>query len=104
MDVLVVALFLALVSNRVVAGLVAPVRQKWPELDMWWLIYVSWVIGGLLGWLAEVNLFAAYLPNELAGRVLSAVVIGGGANMIYDIWGQKTNKIEIMSGSVNGKG
>jgi hypothetical protein len=62
---------------------------------MWWLIYPSWVIGGLLGWLAEVNLFAAYLPNEMAGRVFSAVVIGGGANMIYDIWGKKPVLIEF---------
>jgi hypothetical protein len=87
MDVYVIALFIALATNRIIEGVMEPVRKKFPTLDLWWLIYVAWGLGGLIAWLAEINLFAAYLPSVVAGRVLTAVVVGGGANLIRDIFG-----------------
>ncbi len=86
-SVLVAALFLALVANRIVEGVADPIRKKFPKLDLWWLIYVAWLVGGVIAWLAEINLFADYIPNVLAGRILTAIVVGGGANLIRDIFG-----------------
>jgi hypothetical protein len=86
---LVIAVFLATITNRLVEAVVAPVKQKYPSLDLWYLIYVAWVVGGLLAWLSGVNLFAEYLPSELAGRILTAIVVGGGANLIADVFGPR---------------
>lgn len=86
MEALTLAFFLALIANRLTAAIVEPVKQHWPALDLWWLIYPSWVIGGLLAWLAGANLFAAYFADPLAGRLLSAVVIGGGSNLLHDLF------------------
>ena len=58
MDSLVIASFLSLVANRIVEAVVQPLKLKFPELDFWWLIYVTWLVGGLLGYAAGVNLFA----------------------------------------------
>jgi len=47
------------------------------------------VVGGLIGWFSEINLFADYIPNLLVGRMLSTVVIGGGSNLIHDLASNK---------------
>jgi hypothetical protein len=83
---LVVALFLATVANRLVEALVVPLyeRFKW---DRFSILYISWVVAGLLVWISGVNLFATYLPNNLlAGQILTAIVAGGGANFIADLF------------------
>jgi hypothetical protein len=88
LEPLFAALFLSVVANRLIEALKAPIIQKYPNLDLWWLIYVSWVVGAALAWLAQINLFALLIPNldPLAGRILSAIVIGGGSNLINDIF------------------
>jgi len=48
-------------------------------------MYASWVLSGILVWLAGVNLFAAFIPGELIGKILTAVVAGGGANLLHDL-------------------
>lgn len=99
LQALTVALFLALVTNRIIQALVEPVKLKWPSVDLWWLIYVSWVFGGVLAWLANINLFTGVLPqlDPLTGRVLTAIVTGGGANLIADVVGYlKTGASQII--------
>ncbi len=88
MDLIATALFLALAANRVIEAIVAPVKQRYPNLDLWWLIYVSWIGGGALSFAAGVNLFATLLPalNPTVGLVLTALVVGGGANLISDLF------------------
>lgn len=88
MDLIATALFLALAANRIIEAFVKPVKQRYPNLDLWWLIYVSWIGGGALSFLAGVNLFAALLPtlNPTVGLVLTALVVGGGANLISDLF------------------
>jgi hypothetical protein len=84
-----VALFLAIVNNRIIEAVAAPLKKKYPDLDTWWLIYVAWAVGGVLAWLSGVNLFADYLQAPLAGRILTAIVVGGGANLIADLFGDR---------------
>lgn len=84
------ALLLALVANRLVEAVVAPLKKRYAEMDFWWLIYAAWGLGGVLAWFAGVNLFGANFPDyEIVGRLLTAVVVGGGSNLIHDIFGGK---------------
>lgn len=83
------ALFLALVTERLTAAIVAPIKQKFQTIDFWWLVYLSWLIGGALVFLAGINLFPDMFSNELVGRVLSSVVAGGGANLLHDLFDRK---------------
>lgn len=92
---LLIAVFLSTVTNRLVAAFVKPLWTKF-SLDPFWLLYISWLIGGALAWLAGINLVAVYIPDPLAGRILTAVVVGGGANLIHDLFDLKPD-----SGSTN---
>lgn len=80
------AVFLVVVVERLVAGLVAPLKRRWPQSDFWWMVYVAWVVGAVVVWLAGINLFAGVIWNDVVGRVLSAVVAGGGANLLHDVF------------------
>ena len=71
-------------ANRLVAALVTPIFEKY-GLDKFWLMFVSWALSGVFVWLTGVNLFAAYIPNVLVGKILTAVVAGGGSNLLHDL-------------------
>jgi len=71
-------------ANRLVAALITPIFDKY-GWDKFWLMFVSWAIAGVLVWLSGVNLFAAYFPSEIVGKVLTAVVAGGGGNLLHDL-------------------
>jgi hypothetical protein len=90
MESLIIAGFLALAANRITEAIVKPIKLKFPKLDLWWLIYPTWILGGGLAWAAGVDLFATYFPSDTAivGRVLTAVVVGGGSNLIADVFGK----------------
>lgn len=71
-------------ANRLVAALITPIFDKY-GWDKFWLMFVSWAIAGVLVWLSGVNLFAAYFPSVLVGKVLTAIVAGGGGNLLHDL-------------------
>ena len=80
------AVLLAVVNRAIVDYLTAPVRQRYPDLDLWFLVYVSFVMGGVIGWLSGVNLFSEIPTMPLIlGRILMAASIGGGANLLHDL-------------------
>ena len=85
MEALATAAFLAVVANRLVEGFITPIFDKF-GFDKFYLMYISWIIGGALVWFSGVNLFAAYLPDPLVGQIMTAVVGGGGANMLHDLF------------------
>ena len=84
--------FLMIVANRIVAGLIVPIfeKKKW---DTFYVMYVSWLVSGLLAALGEINLFSTIfpaliwgiLPGRVVGIILTAIVAGGGANLIDDL-------------------
>lgn len=88
MNELTIAIFLSVITNRVIEAFVQPVKKRFPELDFWWLVYVAWPVGGGLAWLAGINLFTALVPglDPLVGRVLTSVVVGGGSNLLADLF------------------
>ena len=89
MEALSVAAFLSLVNTTIVDYLVKPIKENFPNLNTWWLVYVSLITGGLLVWFSGVNLFEAYLPDPLVGRVMTAIVAGGGSNLLYRVFTRK---------------
>lgn len=83
------ALFLATANYAVVNYLVDPIRQRFPDLDLWWVVYVSFITGGLLAWFAGVDLFSEAINNEVMSRLVTAAVIGGGSNLINAVFGNR---------------
>ena len=81
-------------ANRLVAALITPLFDKY-GWDHFSLMYVAWMISGVFVWLTGVNLFAPYIPNELIGQILTAIVAGGGGNLLHDITDQGTTLIGI---------
>ncbi len=82
--VLGIVIGMMVLANRLVAALITPIFDKY-ELDHFWLMFVAWVISGVFVWLTGVNLFAPYIPNALIGQILTAVVAGGGGNLLHDL-------------------
>jgi len=86
MEALSAALFLSVANKAIVDYLIEPIRKKFPQVDMWWLVYVALVTGGLIGWLSQANVFAQYIPDALTGRILTAILVGGGSSLIHNIF------------------
>ncbi len=82
---IVIAAFMATAANRLVAGLINPFWEKL-NLDKFYLMYVAWAVGGVLVWLTHVNIFVDFVPDPLTGQILTALVSGGGANIIHDLF------------------
>jgi len=81
-----IAVLLAVVNRAIVDYLAAPIKQHYPNHDTWYLVYVAFVIGGVIGWLSGVNLFGGIeTMAPITGRILTAACIGGGANLLHDI-------------------
>ena len=83
MEPLIVALFLVLVNERLVEWFIQPLFTRF-AVDTEWLKYVALITGGVIVFLSGVNLFVAYMPDPLVGRVLTSIVAGGGSNLLYD--------------------
>lgn len=106
MNNLVAAFFLALIVKSIVAALTAPIKQKWPEADLWWLLYPSWVIGGIIAFLAKLNLLidvpGLSALDPMAGQILTAIIVGGGANLLHDIFDRQSGT--LLTASVESPG
>lgn len=81
-------------ANRLVAALITPVFDKY-GWDKFWLMFVSWAIAGVFVWLADINLFAAYFPSDLVGKILTAIVAGGGSNLLHDLTDKPANLVAV---------
>lgn len=88
LGVFAAAVLLAVVNMSIVDYLAEPVRRKYPDLDLWWLLYVALGTGGVIGWFANLNLFLELIPSmdPLAGRILTCVLIGGGSSLLHKVF------------------
>ena len=94
----IMAFFLALVVNRILEHLFKPLRSLLllyiapNTTKLAWLDfitpYVAWVAGGVLSWYTDIDLISALVPSiaPLVAKLLTAIVIGGGAGLIHDIF------------------
>jgi len=65
--VLGIVIGMMVLANRLVEALITPLFDKF-GWDHFSLMYIAWAVSGVFVWLTGVNLFAAYIPNELIGK------------------------------------
>ena len=94
--VLGIVIGMMVLANRLVAMLVTPIFDKY-SLDKFWLAYPAWILAGVFVWLTEVNLFASFIPNQLIGQILTAIVAGGGSNLLHDLTDKPDNLIAVFN-------
>lgn len=80
------AVLVALVVKTLLDRVAEPLRTKFPQLDLWWFDWVALLLGGVVAWFAGFNLFAAHFSNEVLGRILTACAVGGGANVLNQLF------------------
>ena len=74
---------LIVLVNRIVAGFFTPIVEKL-KIDRSLLMYMAWGLGAYIIFKTELNLFAAIIPDPLVGKIFTSIVVGGGANIVYD--------------------
>ena len=89
MEQLSAAVFLAVINTKLIDALKAPIEKRYPDWDLWFVIYVAFASGVGLAWLAQINVFAAVIPHEVAGTLLTGLFVGGGSSLIYDVFSDK---------------
>ena len=83
-------------ANRLVAMLVTPIFDKY-GWDKFWLAYPAWILAGVFVWFTGVNLFAPFIPSDLVGKILTAIVAGGGSNLLHDLTDAPDNLVAVYS-------
>ncbi len=93
-EMLIKLLAVAVIANRFVAALFDPIIEhfKW---DRKWLMYIAWVIAGLLSWALKVNVFINSVESPVIGIILTAIFAGGGANIFHDGTDSSTRIIDV---------
>jgi hypothetical protein len=86
MSALAVAIFLAVVVKTILDHIAEPLRLKFPNIDLWWFNYVALVLGGAVSWFSGLDLFGVYIGAPWLARLLTALVVGGGAKLINDVF------------------
>ena len=91
-----VVIGMMVLANRLVAALVTPIFDKY-GWDKFWLMYPAWILAGVFVWFTGLNLFATFIPNELIGKILTAIVAGGGSNLLHDLTDKPSNLIAVFN-------
>jgi len=91
-----VVIGMMVLANRLVAALVTPLFDKY-GWDKFWLMYPAWILAGVFVWFTGLNLFASFIPNELIGKILTAIVAGGGSNLLHDLTDKPDDLLAIFN-------
>ena len=83
-EILSIVIGFMILSNRLIEALIIPIFEKY-ELDKFWLMYLAWIVSGVLVFLADANLFTDIIPDPMIGKVLTSITAGGGANLLHDL-------------------
>lgn len=91
MDIFATGVALAAINEKIINYFTAPLKNKWPDANYWWVLYLALVSGSALAWFVKLNMFIPLFgaDSELVGRVLSCILVGGGSSLIYNIFEQK---------------
>lgn len=111
LSIFALAVFLAMANERIVNRLVDVVRPLVkPQHEATFAVGVqlfSWVTGGLLSWFIGVDLltpllaeFNVVLAYSWVGPAVTAVIVGGGSNLLHDIWPQNKPMVSGMGNYV----
>lgn len=54
---------------------------------LWWLPYVTFVLGAVAAFAIDLDIVSSFIPgvNGIVSRLLTAAIVGGGANVIHDV-------------------
>ena len=97
-ELLAIIFGFAVLSNRLIAALVTPLFDKY-SWDKFPLMYIAWVVAGVLVFASGINLFSAIIPSAIIGQLFTAVVAGGGGNILHDIADQQSTVLFISEGN-----
>lgn len=75
--------FLIVIVQKLIEALVQPAFLKL-KIDTWWLLYVSLLFGGIVGFLTGLNAFPIF-PAPIVGRIFTALICGAGPTFLYDM-------------------
>lgn len=92
-SVLVVALLLATVNERLIEWFVSPVFEKY-ELDTMWLRYIAGATGFLISFFSGVNLLSSSVDNVYVGLVLTGLAVGGGSNFVHELFSNAAKRAD----------
>lgn len=79
---------LVILVNRFIEAFVTPIFDKF-NLDKFWIMYIAWAIAGAMVFLTGANVFQELIPNPIVGQILTALVSGGGANILHNLMDNK---------------
>ena len=79
-----VVLFLAILVERLVEYFAVPIFTAL-GIARSWLLYVALITGLLIGIPARISIFAPGLFGDTLGVIITAILIGGGSNLIHDL-------------------
>jgi hypothetical protein len=83
-QVFLALIVLSIIIEKLIAAIIQPifVKFKW---DTWYLLYVSFVVGGLLGWATGLNAFPTLFTVAWVGRLITSLACGAGPTFLYDL-------------------
>lgn len=86
-DAVFTAIFVAIFVKAALDKVAVLVRSilKSPGLELPWLAAVAVVLGGVLSWFLQLNVFLTWVPDPLIGRLLTAVAVGLGVDFLNDM-------------------
>lgn len=62
------------------------------KIDTWWLLYIAFPIGFLIGWFSQLNAFTIWFPNVVwLGRIFTALACGAGPSYLYNLMDKKVS-------------
>jgi len=75
---------IATLANAIIAAIVEPLFDKF-SWDKFWIMYIAWVVAGVLTFLGGINLFGAVFQSAIVGQILTAVIAGRASNILHDL-------------------
>lgn len=83
-SLLALLLGISVLANAIIEALITPIFDRY-NLDKFWLMYVAWVVAGVLTFLGGINLFETVFASPMVGLVLTAVISGRASNILHDL-------------------
>lgn len=92
-SILEIVVGLMVLANRLVEAVFTPIFDR-HGLDKVWLMYIAWIVSGIFVWFSEVNLFTGIISSDVVGQIVTAIVAGGGANLLHDLTDKSSLALE----------
>jgi|TARA_Y100000310_G_scaffold132386_2_gene131444 uncharacterized membrane protein (DUF106 family) len=82
------AAFLSMLNNRLVEVILKPLLSlARPRLSKDLLLYMSIITGIGMAFYSNTNLLEQYFDPPIVGVIVTGIIIGGGSNLIHDLFG-----------------